>query len=436
MSYIHPFSDEATTSQLELFKIPKTVTAIESERYFHHKPVSALTSSNWIEFRIPGTEEFVDLSSMLLEIELKVTKADGSQLPEAAAAGANAANLFDAILPANNLLSSLFQQADLFLNNQLVTASTNLYGYRSFFDALFYQSGDAKKTYMHSVFWEEDETKRKERFKRVFAGKTIKLIGPLHLDLCQQERLLLNMVDINLRLCLSDPSFVYKITNNTGDRPKHTLINATLHVMKKKLFSDCEAGILNALGRETAKYFYTHTQLRHRLIDVGSSTFYHDNLFPSILPRRFMVAIVPAAAFNGDFTLDPFTFTSNGVVEVKAFVDSIQIPVPSLELDTDDDDFSRAYISLFESLYSLHPQTKLSITPEQFKERYCVYGWNLSVENDMEDSDTIGLIRRGHVRLDFRFKTPPTKQLACVYYAHFPQVLQIDANREVMLESI
>lgn len=436
MSFVHPFSDEATTSQLELFKIPKTVTAIESERKVHYKPAAALTSGNWIDFRIAGTEEFIDLSSLLLEIEIKITKSDGSALPKEAAAAAAPKNLFDAVLPANNLLSTLFQQVDLYLNNTLVTASTNLYHYRAYLDTLFYQSGEAKKTYLYSVMWEENEAKRKSRFKQVYDGKTLKLIGPLHLDLAQQERLLLNLVDVNLRLNLSDPSFVFQVQEDTTERPKFTLIDATLHVLKKKLFPDCEAGILNALGHETVKYFFTHTRLRHRIIDNGSSTFFFDDVFPGTLPRRFIVGLVPAASFNGDFTQDPFKFTSNDLVEVKAFIDSVQSPVPSLVLDTDNNDFARAYIELFESLYSMHPQTRLSISPADFKSHCCFFGWNLSSENDMDDSDTIGLIRRGHVRLDFRFKKPVEKQLACIIYSHFPQVLQIDSNREVMLESV
>lgn len=436
VSFIHPFSDECTTSQLELFRIPSTVTAIDSERWFHYKPSAALTSSNWIDFRIAGTEEFIDLSSILLEVEIAVTLSDGTALPTAAAAQTSPPNIYDSIAPVNSFFSSLFQQVDLYLNNTLVTSSSNLYHYRSYLDNLLYQSREGKKTYMFSYFWDESEAKRKARIKRIYAGKTIKMIGPLHLDLAQQERLLLNMVDINLRLNTADTAFCLKVTGETASRPKHSFVNATLHVKKKKLFPDCEAGILTALGQETVKYFFSHTQMRHRIIDTGSRTFFFDKVFPGTLPRRFVVGLVPASAFNGDFKEDPYKFTSNGVVEVKAYIDSIQNPVPSIELDTEDEDISRAYLLFFDAMYSLHPSTRLSITPDDFMSHCCFFAWTLSTENDMDDSDTIGLIKRGNCRLDFRFKTPPTKQIACVIYSHFPQVLQIDSNREVLLETV
>lgn len=435
MAFIHPFSDECTSSQLEIFKIPSTVTAVEYERHFNYKPAAALTSSSWIEFRIPSTEEFVDLSAIYLELELSVTLSDGAPLPTAAATGGQV-NLFEKIVPCNNFLSSLFQQLDVYLSNTLVTSATNLYHYRSYLDSLFYQSKHSKDTYMYTTLWDENPEVRKNRIKRVYSGKTIKLCGPLHFDLGQQERLLLNFVDIIFRLNLADPSFCFQVAGTSTDRPRFNLIDATLHVCKKKLFADAEAGILTALQKSSAKYFFTHTQLRHRIIDSGSTSFYFDNIFPSTLPRRFIVGIVTAKAFNGDWKSNPYEFKDHSLVEIRAFVDSIQEPTPGIRLDVEEDDFARAYYLFFNSMYSLHPGTQLSITPEQFKSHCTFFCWTLSTENDLDNSDTIGLIRRGHVRIDFRFKKETTEHLAAVIFAHFPQVLQIDSDRNVLLESV
>ena len=435
MAFIHPFSDECTSSQLEVFKIPTTVTAVENERYFNFKPAAALTSSNWIEFRVPSTEEFVDLSKLYLELEISVTLSDGSALPTAAAA-AGSSNLFENIIPTNYFMSSLFQQLDLYLSNTLVTSATNLYHYRSYLDTLFYQSKHSKDTYLYSSLWDDDESRRKERIKRVYSGKTFKLVGPLHFDLAQQERLLLNFVDMVFRLNLTDPSFCFTIGNATTDRPRFNIVDASLHVLKKKLFPDCEAGILTALQKTTAKYFFTHTQLRHRIIDSGSQSFYFDNIFPSTLPRRFIFGILPAKAFNGDWKSDPYAFKDNALVEIKAYVDSLQTPTPGIKLDMEEEDYARAYYLFFDSMYSLHPATQLSITPADFK-KYCTFFcWTLSTENDLENTDTIGLIRRGHLRIDFRFKKATTEHLAAIIYSHFPQVMQIDADRNVLLESV
>ena len=436
MSFIHEYSDECTSSQLDLFKIPSTVTAVEYEKFVDFKPSASLSSSTWVEFPAASNEEFVDLSSIYIDVELSITASDGKPLPSAAAAQGAPPNLFNSIVPPNNFLSSLFQQLDIYLSNTLVTSATNLYHYRSYLDTLFYQSKHAKQTYLYSGLWEKDADKRKERIKSIYNGKTIKMCGPLHFDLAQQERLLLNFVDMRFRLNVADPSVILRIDSQTTDRPRINLINATLFVCKKKLFADCEAGVLTALQKATVKYFYTNTSLRHRIIDSGSSSYFFDHIFPSTLPRRFIVGLVTAKAFNGDWESDPYDFSHKGVVEARAFVDALQLPTPGILLDMQEDDFARAYHLFFRSMYATHSQSSLAITPDDFKKNCCFYCWTLSPDDDIDDQDTVAYIRRGHVKIDFRFKKATTEHLVAIIYSHFPQVLQIDANRTVMLESI
>jgi hypothetical protein len=90
----------------------------------------------------------------------------------------------------------------------------------------------------------------------------------------------------------------------------------------------------------------------------------------------------------------------------------------------------------YEAMFSLHPAATLSITPEDYKKNCTFFAWSLTTENDLDDSDNISLIRRGHARLDLRFKAATTEQQTLLIYAHFPEVAQIDANREVMIEHV
>lgn len=435
MSFIHPFSDECTSSQLDVFKIPSTVTAVDSEKYVNFKPTASLSSGNWIEFMVPGTEEFVDLSAIYLDIELKILKSDGSNLPNAVST-TNTPNLYKAITPANNFLSSLFQQLDIYLNNTLITTATNAYHYRSYLDCLFYQSKQAKETFMYTQLWQEDENERKKMIERIYSGKSIKLTGPLFFDLGQQERLLLNFVELRFRLNLLNPSYILKIDSNVTDRPKIELIDATLFVCKKRLFPDAEAGIINALQTNTVKYFFTSTEVMTRLIDSGSTSFFFDNIYRSTLPRRLVIGIVKAKAYNGDWNEDIFNFNHHGLAEIYLTWNADQNPVPAIALDIEDDDYARAYYLFYNSMFSLHPQTTLSITPSQFKRNCTFYAWNLTTENDLENTDTIGLIRTGHIRINLRFKKAVSEHLIAIIYSHFPMALQIDSTRNVMIETV
>lgn len=442
MSFLHPFSEECTSSELDLFKIPTTNTAVETERYTAYKPVASLTSSNWIEFRVAPTDEFIDPATIYLELEVEILQSDGTRLPEApvaeAAAGQAAApaNLFEKIIPCNSFMSSLFQQLDLYMNNTLVTSSTNLYHYRAYMDNLFYQNQRAKETHMYTRMWESDKTKRKERIKRCYQGKSLKLCGPLHFDLGQQERLILNHIELIFRLNLSDSSFCLTVEEGTEKRPKIVIKDATLHVEHKKPFADCEAGIMMALARNTAKFFFNHTQLRHRIIDKGTTTSYLDNLFPSILPRRFIIGFVSNKSFNGDWNSDPYNFAHHDLVEIKMLLNGVQLPTPAIVQDIADDDFARSYQLLFQNFSELHSKTRLSITPADFKTNCAFYCFNLAPQKNLDGGDTVSLIQRGHVRVDYRFKKATQDHLYAIIYAHFPKVIQVQADRTVMVEEL
>ena len=65
----------------------------------------------------------MDLTNTYLFVRAKVTKADGSNHDTDNPVG-----------PMNNWLHSLFSQVDVYLNNTLVTPSTNTYPYRAYIE--------------------------------------------------------------------------------------------------------------------------------------------------------------------------------------------------------------------------------------------------------------------------------------------------------------
>lgn len=442
MSFIHPFSEEATSSELDVFAIPTTNTAVDSERFTAYKPVASLASSDWIEFIVPGTNEFIDPATIYIELDVEIVKSDGTALPNAAAPAAaqgqaaHEANLFEKIIPCNNFMSSLFQQLDVRLNNTLVTSSTNMYAYRAYLDCLFYQSKHAKQTYMYTHMWEPDKSKRKERIKRCYSGKRLRLCGPLHFDLGQQERLILNQIDMAFRLNLSDSSFCLVVEDGTAHRPRVKIVDATLHVEHKKLFADCEAGIMVALANDTAKYFFTHTQMRRYVIDRNSSSYFFDNIFPSILPRRFVIGLISSKCFDGDWNTDPFEFKHHDLSEIRISRDGVQVPSPAILQDVEDDDYARSFFCLYQNFGALHPNTQLSITADDFKTNCALYCWNLATQKTLDNGDTVALQERGHIRAEFRFKKPTQDTLIAIVYANFGQSMEISADRTVHMSEI
>src|SRR6266436_8026682 len=99
-------SGEGIPNYLEFFQIPRTNLTIEKTFLQKFNPLETfnLTDSN-LKFRINGLPDtFLDLKSIRLNLQFRVTKLDGTSVGNT-----------DPILPAANVLHTLFRQVSCYL---------------------------------------------------------------------------------------------------------------------------------------------------------------------------------------------------------------------------------------------------------------------------------------------------------------------------------
>ncbi|XP_033231609.1 uncharacterized protein F54H12.2-like [Belonocnema kinseyi] len=209
MSFLHSHSCECLKSELDLFSIPSTRTSIESSQWVHYKPVSSLTDDSPIEFVVPGHgDEYIDLAHTMLNLRVKLITP-----PRVAA---NAEQL-DKVGLVNNLLHSLFNQVDVYFNQKIVSPPSNSYAYREYIETLLNYGPAAKNSHLTTSLWHNDTPGKmddydenvglKARQKYLSAGKSIDLIGHLHCDVFNQDKFLINGVELRLRLVRSKDLF-------------------------------------------------------------------------------------------------------------------------------------------------------------------------------------------------------------------------------------
>ena len=211
MSFLLQNSPESAKSELELFSLPPTQTVIERGQWVEFHPLANVSDGGPLEFNISGSgEEYLDLSQTHLYIKAKILNNDGTVLKEKAKVG-----------PVNLFLHSMFSQVDISLNERLVSSSNNTYPYRAMIEKLLNHGFDVKTSQLSSELFFKDtagfmnvfdpaETTNEGFNKRadlVKLSATVDMIGRLHLDMCHQERLLLNMVDVKIKLIRSKPEF-------------------------------------------------------------------------------------------------------------------------------------------------------------------------------------------------------------------------------------
>ena len=182
-------------------------TMIQTKMEMYH-PIASLDSYHApIEFVVPAqTEYYTDLSQSNLYLKFRILKENGSNLDDDQNAD-----------PINNFLHSMFSGIDLFLNNKLVTSSTDTYPYRAYIENLFSYCSDVKSNQLKAAeFWYPDAAGKfedlgnaiaKARNDVVARSRPVELWRHLHLDLAMQEKYLPIGIEIKIRLNRASPRF-------------------------------------------------------------------------------------------------------------------------------------------------------------------------------------------------------------------------------------
>ena len=273
MAFLHTHSCECIKSELDLFKTRPTQTSIESSHWIDYKPITSLSDDSPIEFVIPGNgEEYLDLSHTILILKVCLVDSKGEKIKDEAL-----------VVPVNNFLHSIFNQVDVFFNQTLVSPPNNSYAYRAFIETLLNYSEEAKMSHLTSSLWYDDlpdfvdthlekevdphdgtaitlnagAEKRREYIK---GGKSVDMLGHLHCDVFNQDKFLLNGIEVRVRLVRSKSAFC--LVNHEADDTKVRIQEATLRVRRAKINPGILLAHSKALPRGTAKYELTRVEVK------------------------------------------------------------------------------------------------------------------------------------------------------------------------------
>ena len=432
MALVHQDSCECNKSELDLFTTPPTQTAVQSSQWVEHRPLSSLTAGAPIQFAVMGSgEEYLDLSETYLQVTVHITKTTGEAL-ESGAGGADRG-----VGPVNNWLHSLFSQIDVSLNERLVTPSTNTYAYRAYLETLLSYGPAAKESHLTAGMWYKDTSGQMDdtgdlntgfqtRRKWTKTSKKITLIGRPHLDLCFQDRLLLNGVDFKMRLVRSKDAFCLM-----GDG-KVQIDDASLFVRKVKVHPSIQIGHIRALERTTAKYPIKRVETKVFSIPKGNMSANQENLFLGQLPKRVVIGLVENRAFSGDSSKNPFNFDHFSTDFLALYLDGNQIPSKPLQPDFDHDMYTRSYVSLFTGTGLMSQDRGNHIDWEDFANGYTLFAFDLTP--DLSDSGHFSVVKQGNLRLELHFKTQLPQTVNAIVYAEFDNIIEIDKARNVLFD--
>nr|XP_056711056.1 uncharacterized protein F54H12.2-like [Euleptes europaea] len=434
MAFIHSGSEECTKSELDLFQIAPTQTSIERCLYIEVPPLAALSETAPLDFFIAGNgEDYMDLNNTLLYLCCKIVKEDGTNLDRDAR-----------VSLVNYPIASIFSQLDVTLGDRLISQSSNCYPYRAFIESVLNYSNDTLATqFSAGLFYKDtpgghestDVPGNNEGFikRATFTAESrkIDLLGRLHSDLFFQEKLLLNGVDVKIKLTRSKDAFCL-MTDGPNRGCKVQIVAASLFVKKVRVAPGVRLGHAEALFTANAKYPVDRVGMKVFSIPAGSRVSNQENLFLGQLPKLLVIGLVDNDAFSGAHNKNPFNFKHYDINFVALYMDGEQVPAKPLQPDFASGNCVREYMHLVQAAGKHMKDRSLLVNREEFAQGYTLLAFDLSP--DQECADHYSLIKTGNLRAEVRFARALPHTVNMIVYGVFDNVIEINHRRNVLFD--
>ena len=243
----------------------------------------------------------------------------------------------------------------------------------------------------------------KARYEFTKQSNLVDMLGPIHNEIFFQDRLMLNGVNVRLRLNRARNSFSL-VSSAAGANHKVVITEAILYVRKVKVASSITLGHAAALKQTTAKYHIRRVDCKVLTIPRGFSSFRPDNLFLGQIPKRLVLVLVDTAAYNGAYNSNPLNFKHHNLTQVGVYVDREQIPRKPLFLKFEESggqNIIAGFQSLFTGTGKLSHDAGNQIHRGDYGSGYKAFCFDLSP--DHFSGDHFELIKQGNLRVERNF---------------------------------
>ena len=434
-------SVECSKSELDLFYVPPTQTAIEEGHYDDIEPHSSYETADNIRFDIPGdSAHFLNMGETELYIQGRILiKGTEEGIKEDVKLG-----------PVNNFLHSLFSQVNINISNQNVEISNDSYALRSYLENLISFNKLEKHSCLVGDIFEKDDhgefdlytvrensetqtesqlviknavnsgmLKRRQRF---LDGKRVQLQGKLHCDIFTMSHLMVNSTDISIILKKNKPKF-YLMGEIGGREYTFKYDDCFLKIRRQVISPSVMAAIARVNEEFTYKYPIKRVIIKSKVIPESSVKISWPTICQRILPRRIIIGFLKTEAFDGSFEYNPFNFENLGITTMNLKVNSRSLPnTNGLKLDFENNQY----------LYGYKTLTKLSreldITYAEYKEGYTLFSFDLNPDNCT--GSHYSPLSDGTIGLEFTKEKSHSISYTCIAYLEFDNLIQLNKYRQ------
>ena len=263
-----------------------------------------------------------------------------------------------------------------------------------------------------------------QRYLLTNKGNAVDMECSLMMDICRQDRLILNGVALDIKIFPSSDSFVLLSGDDTPYQYK--IDEAVMKVCQVKVNPGVLVGHAVALKKSPAIYPIIKSDVKSFNIPAGSYSWSTDDLFQGQVPDTLIVTMTSAASYSGTYGTNPFCFKHYNVNQISFSVDGESLPAPPMMMDYKNGNYISAYLSTFSST---DEDQSNYIERGEYPNGNAIYVFRL---NQNDDGECVSLLKRGHTRLQIRFTEALPEAATVITYAKFPAIVHIDESRNVI----
>lgn len=435
-------SEEVFPSSLDLFQLPPTDPSYESCQYIDYRPVAQFNDQSPIEFLIPSSSgrQYIDLKRSLLSVKLRIEKADGTPWDKKVTE--------DQPAFVNLPLHSIFSQVDVLFNKEQISQVTSNYQYKSLIETLLdFGEGSKKSQLQCEGFWKDSPSKMdstgtlnsglNQRRSLTHNSKVADFVGPLHVDVLRHDRLLLNGIEISLKLWQSHLPFCMMAAEGVPAF-KLSILDVVYRVLKVTVSPAVILAHDAALQKSPALYPYQKNIVKTVNVPAGQYDVVLQDLFLGQVPSYLCLGLVSSKAYTGSFSHNPFNFQHYNISRVRALVDDQSVGTGNgfsfnLSDAVHGQTFEEALQMLYGNLGKYHEDKDLNIGREDWPAGYALI--TFATDNNHWDDSVLGLVKRGDFKLEIKFAEKLAESITLILYARFPALFSVDRARAVTVSA-
>lgn len=420
-----------TKTETLLFDPAPEQVVIKDSTFETYSELSTLDNASAITINIPGSSDYVDLHNCRLELGLKITKPDGSNL---------AADTKVAFV--NCPFTSVLKDISVYFGERLVSGGDDYTAYKNYILTELGYGSTAKNITLRTIGYAKDTTGQmdvcdddnagfKTRMEWAALSSVLCLKGPIPVELfATTEKYLCPFLNIRFVLKLNSPEFALMAASAFRYKVTHCKVK----ICKVKLDPTVALALENEATKSGRNMLlpFTRYQVAMHSISRGDRNATIQSIFPDQKPKQVLVTLVDAQAVTGDIKKNPYKFQHFDLDKISLKHGSKIISGEAMEPQDPRGGLIDCYSHLLEGRECFARNSEIGITLEDFTNDRRIYCFTLAP--DFEISGIRQPRENGGLTLELSFSTGLPLAINVIILACFDNTIQVSGNRAVMMD--